>query len=107
MSREKDTTIWKPKGNQKISNPSGPAPRGRERRRPRARRRAPEYSSFVSEAQGALRDEALGAESQSAAVSGGYDAPSSTLGKLGLLLGAGAIIAALAKGVKNSDYFND
>lgn len=32
---------------------------------------------------------------------------SSKAGKAALLIGAGAIIAALAKGVKNSDYFDE
>ncbi|MDO4869174.1 MAG: hypothetical protein Q4A65_02605 [Bacillota bacterium] len=66
MSKEKDTTVWKPKGNQKITKPSGPDRRSK-----------------------------------------GYDAPSSGLGKLSLLIGAGAIIAALARGVRKSDYYRD
>ena len=67
MGKEKDTTVWKPKGDQKITRPSGPEPRR----------------------------------------SKGYDAPSSGLGKLSLLIGAGAIIAALARGVRKSDYYRD
>ena len=61
--KEKDTTVWVPKGNQKITRPSG-------------------------------------TESRSA----GYYAPKSGIGKLGLLIGVGALFAALAKGLRSSDY---
>lgn len=87
-NKEKDTTIWKPKGNQKITRPSGSEPRSRRARR-------------------AIKPERASWRWQSNFVEGskGYDAPKSNFGKLSLLIGAGAIIAALAKGVKNSDYF--
>ena len=89
-NKEKDTTIWKPKGNQKITRPSGPEPGSR-----RARKAIkPERASWRSESNFVQRSQ-------------GYDAPKSNFGKLSLLIGVGAIIAALAKGVKNSDYFKN
>lgn len=78
--REKDTTVWKPKGNQQITRPSGPEPR-RGRKAKAAEHRAPR--------------------------SQGYDAPSSGWGKFGLLVGVGALLAYFAKGVRNSDYYKD
>ena len=77
--KEKDTTVWKPKGGQQVLRPSEPEPR----------KRKPKKTDHRMER------------------SAGYDAPSSGIGKLGLLIGAGAIIVALAKGVRNSDYYKD
>ncbi len=78
--KEKDTTVWKPKGNQQITRPSGPAPR-RGRKAKSSEHRAPQ--------------------------SQGYEAPSSGWGKFGLLVGVGALLAYFANAVKNSDYYND
>ena len=61
----------------------------------------------MGKAHSALSEAPLNVEAQDAPVSHGYDAPSTGFGKLGLLIGAGAIIAALARGVKNSDYYKD
>lgn len=79
--KEKDTTVWKPKGNQKITRPSGPDRRGRSSGR--AERKAD--------------------RSEGSAV------PKRGIGKLSLLIGAGAIFVALAKGVRHRGkrgYYN-
>lgn len=78
--KEKDTTVWKPKGDQKITRPSGPTPR-RGRKAKSSEHRAPQ--------------------------SQGYEAPSSGWGKFGLLVGVGALLAYFANAVKKSDYYND
>ncbi len=79
MNKEKDTTVWKPKGNQKITRPSGPAPKKRKPRK---------------------SDHRMNREGRSES----FDAPKSGFGKLGLFIGAGAVIAALVRGFRNSDY---
>ena len=85
-NKEKDTTVWKPKGNQKITRPSGPRPRSRKVFRKEPYEAMPEHKVQRSQ---------------------GYDAPSSTLGKLGLLMGVGAVLAYLTSGIKNSEYFKE